>query len=127
MRCLTDVFPFCSAEANYPLIDKDGEKKFGFKLAVALENVKHNKGKLFEGHTFYISSKLKTPDPTLVKNVIVANGGIVSLLGDLRQTAAKPPIGRTRGSESDGEGHEGPPGEAHHFVQGRRKGLEVIG
>ncbi|EIN14740.1 hypothetical protein PUNSTDRAFT_140961 [Punctularia strigosozonata HHB-11173 SS5] len=68
-------------EEDYPVVDKEGERKYGFELSMSLANAKRNGGNLFEGHVFYITPKLKSPDPELVRNVIQANGGTVAAKG----------------------------------------------
>lgn len=67
-----------SAEEGYLLTDQDNEEKYGFQLADALERARENKGKLFAGLTFLITSKVPV-EPKLLKNVVVAGGGQVSL------------------------------------------------
>jgi diaminopimelate decarboxylase len=64
-----------TAEADYLLVDEEGEKKFGFKLADALRRARHAEKKLLDGHTFYITSKVDNID--LLTKVIKSAGGKV--------------------------------------------------
>ncbi|KAK7057115.1 hypothetical protein R3P38DRAFT_1161363 [Favolaschia claudopus] len=63
-------------ESNYILRDKTNEKKWNFRLADAIERVKEVRGKLFEGKTFYVTSKVSI-DRKLLKTVVGAQGGKV--------------------------------------------------
>ncbi|KAK7677912.1 hypothetical protein QCA50_019102 [Cerrena zonata] len=58
------------------LSDPANEKKLGVNLKDALERAEKNKGKLFSGMTFYITSKIPV-GTKLLKNVITAGGGKV--------------------------------------------------
>lgn len=60
------------------LKDPESEKKYGFKLVDAMKRAKANRGKLFEGKTFYVTPKVPV-EAKLLKNVVTAAGGQVSL------------------------------------------------
>ena len=60
--------------------DSDNEKKFKFKLADALRRAKSVRGRLFTGHTFYVTPKVPV-DLKLLRNVVTSGGGQVSLIG----------------------------------------------
>ena len=72
---LPDV-QFNAAEEDYLLQDDAGEAKYQFTLADALKRAKELKGKLFFGHTFYVTRHVKI-DPAMLKSVVLANGGQV--------------------------------------------------
>ncbi|KDQ49612.1 hypothetical protein JAAARDRAFT_165491 [Jaapia argillacea MUCL 33604] len=61
-------------EEDYPLLDRDTEEKYGFKIEDALARSKESGGGLFTGMTFYVTPKVPI-DRKLLKNVVVANGG----------------------------------------------------
>ncbi|KAJ7032738.1 hypothetical protein C8F04DRAFT_645408 [Mycena alexandri] len=60
-------------EEDYLLQDDDGERKYNFSLAEAVSRAKNLKGRLFKGHTFYITKGVKAMN--IVRNVVIANGG----------------------------------------------------
>ncbi|KAL1685752.1 hypothetical protein GGG16DRAFT_65676 [Schizophyllum commune] len=64
-------------ESDFPVVDKEGEKKQRIKLAEVVERARALKGKLFAGHTFFITHKT-TMDRDLLRSIITANGGQVS-------------------------------------------------
>lgn len=66
-----------TAEDTFVLKDPDNEDKFGFRLADALQRAKANAGKLFAGHTFYVTPHVPV-DSKLLKNVVAACGGALS-------------------------------------------------
>ena len=59
--------------------DSNNEKKFNFKLADALHRAKSLGGRLFVGHTFYVTPKVPV-DIKLLRNVVTSGGGQVSLM-----------------------------------------------
>jgi hypothetical protein len=59
------------------LKDSENEKKFQFKLADALRRAKSLGGRLFAGHTFYVTPKVPV-DIKLLRNVVTSGGGQVS-------------------------------------------------
>ncbi|KAJ2978208.1 hypothetical protein NUW54_g11319 [Trametes sanguinea] len=61
-------------EHQFMVEDPETEKKYGFRLADALERAKENAGKLFAGKTFYVTPKVPV-DSKLLKHVVTANGG----------------------------------------------------
>ena len=65
-----------TAEKNFVLKDKDGEKKYNIDLAKSLRRAKENHGKMLDGHTFYATPKVPV-DIKLLKNVVNACGGTV--------------------------------------------------
>lgn len=67
-----------TAEKDFILKDKSGENKYGVTLASALKRAKdfRDKGGLLKGHTFYLTPKVPV-DTKLLKNVVVACGGLV--------------------------------------------------
>ena len=65
------------AEKDFLLVDNGGESKYGVKLVRSIQRAKENKGALFSGHTFYVTTKVPT-DRKLLKNVVAAHGGEVS-------------------------------------------------
>ena len=65
-----------TAEKDFILRDKAGEKKYNVDLAKSLKRAKESGGKLLEGKTFYITPRVKI-DVKLLRNVIIANGGQV--------------------------------------------------
>ncbi|KAL1658835.1 hypothetical protein GGF50DRAFT_66503 [Schizophyllum commune] len=64
-------------ESDFPVVDKEGEKKQRIKLTEVVERARALKGKLFAGHTFFITHKT-TMDRDLLRSIITANGGQVS-------------------------------------------------
>ncbi|KAJ6593333.1 hypothetical protein B0H19DRAFT_17663 [Mycena capillaripes] len=60
-------------EEDYLLQDDAGDSKYNFSLTDAVSRAKTLKGKLFEGHTFYVTAKV--PALSILRNVILANGG----------------------------------------------------
>ncbi len=60
------------------LKDAAAETKFGVKLADSLRRAKANRGKLFEGMTFYVTPKVPV-EFKLLKNVVASGGGQVSI------------------------------------------------
>ncbi|KAI9067528.1 hypothetical protein FKP32DRAFT_1588518 [Trametes sanguinea] len=64
-------------EDQFMVEDPETEKKYGFRLADALDRAKENAGKLFAGKTFYVTPKVPV-DSKLLKNVVTANGGQLS-------------------------------------------------
>jgi mediator of DNA damage checkpoint protein 1 len=65
-----------AAEGEYLLEDTVNEKKFNFKLADALQRAKKIGGRLFAGHTFYVTPKVPV-DLKLLRNVVTSGGGQV--------------------------------------------------
>ncbi|KAI5824017.1 hypothetical protein K523DRAFT_420809 [Schizophyllum commune Tattone D] len=64
-------------ESDFPVVDKEGEKKQRIKLTEVVERARALKGKLFAGHTFFITHKT-TMDRDLLRSIITANGGQLS-------------------------------------------------
>ncbi|KAL1671672.1 hypothetical protein EV122DRAFT_226153 [Schizophyllum commune] len=64
-------------ESDFPVVDKEGEKKQRIKLAEVVERARALKGKLFAGHTFFITHKT-TMDRDLLRSIITANSGQLS-------------------------------------------------
>ncbi|KAJ7132847.1 hypothetical protein C8R43DRAFT_652591 [Mycena crocata] len=60
-------------EDDYLLQDAAAEKKYGFKLSEAVARAKEHKGKLFQGHTFFVTPKVNAAE--LLRRVVQANGG----------------------------------------------------
>lgn len=58
------------------MYDTDGEAKHGMKLKETLERARFQRGKLFMGHTFHLTSGV--PNYGTVKSVITTHGGKVS-------------------------------------------------
>ena len=58
------------------LRDLDNEKRYGYKLADALARAKTRGKKLFEGKTFYVTSRVPV-EAKLLKAVVTAGGGQV--------------------------------------------------
>lgn len=75
-----------SVEDDCLLSDPANEKKLGVNLKDALERAEKNKGKLFSGMTFYITSKIPV-GTKLLKNVITAGGGKVCLSSSIMSAA----------------------------------------
>lgn len=69
----------CSATEDYPLIDPDGEAKHGVKIDKMLERARHQKGKLFKHHTFFVTPNI--PNFKTVKTAIETHNGKVSRFG----------------------------------------------
>jgi hypothetical protein len=68
-----------TAEEKYLLQDSKNEKKYAFKLSDALRRAKAVGGRLFDKTTFYVTPKVPV-DVKLLKNVVNAGGGQVSVL-----------------------------------------------
>ena len=66
------------AEKGFALQDNAGENKYGVDLKQSLRRAKELGGKLLAGRTFYVTPKVAV-DPKLLKNVVNACGGQVSL------------------------------------------------
>ncbi|KAL1746219.1 hypothetical protein HDZ31DRAFT_13732, partial [Schizophyllum fasciatum] len=64
-------------ESDFPVVDKDGEKKQRVKLAELVERARELKGKLFAGHTFFITRKAGV-DRDMLRAIVTANGGQIS-------------------------------------------------
>ncbi|KAG8868246.1 hypothetical protein FRC20_003758 [Serendipita sp. 405] len=62
---------------EYFLYDAAGERTYGVNLDHSLRRARENPGKLFEGHTFYLSPNLDPLRMTTLTNAIKAAGGSV--------------------------------------------------
>ncbi|KAF7798222.1 hypothetical protein EIP86_009439 [Pleurotus ostreatoroseus] len=62
------------SESDYPLEDAAAEAKYGIKIEEVIRRAKANKGKLFDGVTFYVTPKVVV-EIKLLKNVVAAGGG----------------------------------------------------
>ena len=60
--------------ADYPLIDKAGEKTYHIKITDAVKRAKANKGRLLKGQTIYITQDVKG-GPDTYRDIIETNGG----------------------------------------------------
>ena len=69
---------FKAAPEKYQPVDPENEKKYLFKLNESLRLARSVKGKLFAGMVFYVTAKVPT-DKNVLKNVLSAHGGVVSL------------------------------------------------
>jgi hypothetical protein len=65
-----------TAEDDHLLEDVDNEEKYNFKLTDALRRAKKTRGRLFAGHTFYVTPKVPV-DLKLLRNVVISGGGQV--------------------------------------------------
>ncbi|KAF9480753.1 hypothetical protein BDN70DRAFT_856332 [Pholiota conissans] len=81
---LSEKWALTSAEAkrllpekDFILKDKAGETKYGIDLVKSLRRAKENKGKLLDGHIFYVTPKVPV-DTKLLKSVVNACGGQVT-------------------------------------------------
>jgi len=76
-------------EKDFLLKDKVGEEKYNVDLARALRLSKQNKGRLLQGHTFYVTPRVSI-DTKLLKNVINACGQVTTQAPTLRIINASP-------------------------------------
>ncbi|CAE6426855.1 unnamed protein product [Rhizoctonia solani] len=65
-------------EAEYKLSDPDNEKRYSMSLSKSLKLIKENKGKLLEGHTFYVTDNVGA-ELKSIQRVIESSGGVVKL------------------------------------------------
>lgn len=61
---------------DYPLVDTDGEKRWGFRLADALTRAALAERRIFHGYTFYVTKNV-TPIFEVVLRVAESAGGKV--------------------------------------------------
>lgn len=85
---VNDTNQMSAVEDDFLLSDPANEKKLGVNLKDALERAKENKGKLFDGMTFYITPKIPV-GTKLLKNVITAGGGKVRLSSSIVSAAQR--------------------------------------
>ena len=76
--CYVSSLSLFVAEKGFALQDNAGENKYGVDLKQSLRRAKELGGKLLAGRTFYVTPKVAV-DPKLLKNVVNACGGQVSL------------------------------------------------
>jgi hypothetical protein len=62
---------------DYLLQDRAGEKRWGFKLADALERAKAAERKIFHGYIFYVTKTVQL-DFDVIQRVVDSAGGKVS-------------------------------------------------
>ncbi|CAE6425388.1 unnamed protein product [Rhizoctonia solani] len=65
-------------ETEYSLSDPENEKRYGMTLSRSLKAIKENKGKLLEGHTFFVTDKVGVEFKSIQK-VIESSGGMAKL------------------------------------------------
>lgn len=66
------------APDDFLLSDPANEKKWKFKLTDAVSRAKQNKGQIFRGLAFYVTTRvLKGMEKNLMRNVVEAHGGWV--------------------------------------------------
>ena len=64
--------------SKHPLVDRDFEEKWGFRLSQSLERAKENQRRLLRGWTVFITDKV-TPSPSQWQEFIKVNGGTAAL------------------------------------------------
>lgn len=68
-----------TAADEFLLSDPANEKKWKFKLVDAVKRAKQNKGQIFKGIGFYVTTRvLQGLEKNLLRNVVEAHGGWVS-------------------------------------------------
>ena len=77
---------------NYLLKDLDYEKKAEYKLSDALTRAKENKGRLFRGHSIYVTEAIHGGFDTY-KSIIEVNGGRCFLYRARAGTTVAPKLG----------------------------------
>lgn len=81
LSIINAVLTLYLAPENFLLSDPANEKKWKFKLVDAVKRAKQNKGQIFKGLGFYVTTRvLQGMEKNLLKNVVEAHGGWVSPL-----------------------------------------------
>lgn len=91
-------------EANYALVDNEGEKQYQCKLQASLARAK--RGKALEGKSFYALSSAIKPDPAVLGRIIEASGGVfhkVTSATKLKKLAVNDPDMFILGTKQDGK------------------------